>query len=649
MKSSTISSAYRADIDALRAFAIIFVVLFHFDVPPFDRGGYVGVDIFFVISGYLITKIICTEWKQTGRFNICAFYGRRVARLVPAYATILSLVFLISIFVYPPPYLAEISLSAIFSAFGIPNIYFAKTIGYFDFYSYAKPFLHLWSLGVEFQFYLVWPIILWAAASYFGSRGILLAALLFLFIGVYVNALPIFGLSPPFISGVTDSKSAVFFMTPFRLYEFAIGALAFLAENFRRSRLLNAEAASVAGAIMIGWAAVTYDAQLIYPGFHGLLPTIGTALLIWGRESFVNGVISRQVALLMIGRWSYSIYLVHWPVVSTYKNIFGSVLSPTAQVFLIAFSLAVAFLLYHFVELPFRRGYHTRLKKSARLGLAKFQLLWASPILLLVAAATSAWSSQGWTWRYSAENVSYAALEMEDLNTYVWTRLRARSSGYANNGLRKVLIIGDSQAGDFINTLYDDRDAAAMDITALMTNQCGTIAELPTEFVEMRGKDGKPCMATFGYVEVQKLQAAEFIILAMAWTDNYLEVLPFTINFIRRYNTLAPIYLVEGKQQMKPGLLVLRPFSHLMGKVEKTQMIAPQTQKLNERLRKINDVTTISMLDLFCGHGRCRFFTDEGNPIFYDNVHLSPQGAKFLGERIRESDWYGQIFNRQSR
>lgn len=329
---------FRGDIEGLRAFAVLPVVLFHLD-PAWCPGGFAGVDIFFVISGYLITRIILAEGAA---FDLRAFYVRRFFRLYPALQAVLIATLIAGWFVLGPADYARAAWSAFAAAFAVSNIWFWQTIDYFNAATHAHPLLHTWSLGVEEQFYLVWPALLifaqrrgWSLLAAIGGAGVLSL--------MAIHALQ------------TTAPEAVFYLMPFRVVELALGASLVRLEAALGAAVRSAGA--VVGAIGMALLALTFaalDSRTPWPGLWALMPVVGAGLLILGgRDPLWQRVLANPVARY-IGRISYSVYLVHWPLVTLYRTYLITEPSRLELIVLGVGSIVLGALLYAMVEVPFR-------------------------------------------------------------------------------------------------------------------------------------------------------------------------------------------------------------------------------------------------------------------------------------------------------
>jgi peptidoglycan/LPS O-acetylase OafA/YrhL len=338
---------YRADIDGLRALAILPVVLFHFRIPYFT-GGFVGVDVFFVISGYLITSLVAGE-MASGTFSIARFYERRVRRIFPALFAMLALVTAAACVLLFPFDLIRYARSLCATALFAANFEFWQETGYFDVSADQKPLLHLWSIAVEEQFYLLFPAIL----LLMGNRRRLRMA------GVIGILLASFAFS---VWAAVHAKTAGFYLLPSRAWELMLGAVfALNAVPAIRSKPLR-EAAGVSGIALIGTAIFALSPDAPFPGAYALLPCAGAALIIHsGRsdDTLVRRVLALR-PLVFIGLISYSLYLWHWPVFVFAKYVLFRELSLAERCLLIAVSFVLAILSWRFVEQPLRRPVRRR-------------------------------------------------------------------------------------------------------------------------------------------------------------------------------------------------------------------------------------------------------------------------------------------------
>jgi peptidoglycan/LPS O-acetylase OafA/YrhL len=339
------SSSYRPDIDGLRAVAVLSVVFCHagFGFP----GGYVGVDVFFVISGFLIAGLIQKELKQ-GTFTLANFWERRVRRIMPALLVVTVVTMVAGWFMLMPDAYASMGKSVVGLALLGSNVQFWRDTGYFDTAAEEKPMLHTWSLSVEEQFYLFVPLflLLLARKSQLHRAFMLLAVAAILSLGLSVY-------------GTHRYPTATFYLLPTRAWELFAGALlAFFPEKWFGGSQRWKEVTAVLGMILILVPCFAYDHETRFPGLTALPPVLGTAMLIWsGTLSERLPVLSRVLAsrpVVFIGLISYSLYLWHWPFFSFSRYQSIKSLPELERVVLILISVIVAIISWRFVEIPFR-------------------------------------------------------------------------------------------------------------------------------------------------------------------------------------------------------------------------------------------------------------------------------------------------------
>ena len=418
----------RPDIDGLRAIAVLSVFLYHLEVPPFG-GGFVGVDIFFVISGYLISRIVLTD-AEAGSFSMARFYERRIRRLAPAGIVTIIGTLLIGALWFSPGHFKSLAQDVVATVGSVSNFYFWR--GSHDYFAKAvdpSPVLHFWSLAVEEQFYLVWPALILFGHRLVG-KGL---PLLILGIGTasLVGAQMKLGTDP----------AAAFYLPIYRAYEFAIGALVIFAERWQQRFSTMPVLLAVAGFGLIGWAIVFFDGTTAFPGVNALIPCIGTACLILAGPSHPLARLLTNPLAVRIGLISYSLYLVHWPLIVYAAYILGDAahaVGPKLCVF--ALALALSELMYRTVETPFRA------RKSSLVSVAGFA---GAAIVAIASVAFIANRQEGWPWRLSPE-----AREVADLQRFgFWPCSRSPQSKCAFGAVNEpigVQLIGDSFAAQYV-------------------------------------------------------------------------------------------------------------------------------------------------------------------------------------------------------
>ncbi|HUG58068.1 MAG TPA: acyltransferase family protein [Candidimonas sp.] len=338
---SASSKTYRPELDGLRSVAVISVLLFHAGFAPFS-GGFIGVDVFFVISGYLITQIIYTDCER-GKFRFLPFMARRIARLYPALIAALLLTMVAGFVLFDPAQYRTLATSTVSAFFSASNFWFWQVAGYFDTSSELNPLLHTWSLGVEQQFYLVWPLLIYGAWRWRHGhlpQILLLAGLLSLAASQWFT--------------VVD-PSANYYLMPFRMFEFAAGGLLPWLERRGRPSNTVQEGLLGVGLFLLLYSVLSFDKNTVFPGINALLPVVGAALCIYAGGARYLGMVLRNRVAVFIGLISYSLYLVHWPLIVFYKYYVYRPLGFWDKAMLFALPFLLAYPLYRWVECRYRR------------------------------------------------------------------------------------------------------------------------------------------------------------------------------------------------------------------------------------------------------------------------------------------------------
>ena len=336
------SPTYRPDIDGLRALAVLPVLLFHAKLGC--PGGFVGVDIFFVISGFLICSLILREFEE-GNFSLVTFWERRIRRILPALTVVVLVTLVAGWFLYLPEDFESVGKSGVAQALLVSNVFFWQQEGYFSPGSDTKPLLHLWSLAVEEQFYLLFPLLLIFLARYKGfSLSKIMASL----------AVGSFAFS---VMGSYSNPEATFYLLPTRAWELMAGTLLAMLRGRLSIRPLWREAGGWLGLGLVCYSILFYNRETRFPGLAALPPCLGAFLIIASSEA-KRSLVGRILAfkpVVAVGLISYSLYLWHWPVLvfSKYLSKYGQ--SARLRVVLLAASIGLAILTWKYVETPFRK------------------------------------------------------------------------------------------------------------------------------------------------------------------------------------------------------------------------------------------------------------------------------------------------------
>ncbi len=446
----------RPDIDGLRAIAVLSVFLYHLEVPPFG-GGFVGVDLFFVISGYLISRIVLTDVEH-GRFSVALFYERRIRRLAPAGIVTIVGTLLIGALWFSPEHFKKLTQDIVATLGSVSNFYFWR--GSHDYFAKAidpSPVLHFWSLAVEEQFYLIWPAFL-LLGHRLVRRGLPL-----LILGVGVCSL----IAAQMKLG-TDAAGA-FYLPIYRAYEFAIGALVIFAERWQSPFRALPLSLAVVGFGLIAWAIVFFDSATAFPGVNALIPCLGAACLIWAGPLHPLARLLTNPLAVRIGLISYSLYLVHWPLIVYAAYILGDAAQAVGtKLCVFALAIALAELMYRTIETPFRA------RRSSLISVAGFA---GAAIAAIASVAFVANRQDGWPWRLSPE-----ARQVVDLQRFgFWPCARSSQSKCAFGAVDEpvgVQLIGDSFAEQYVAAVHPVAKDAGVRGEAFTEEGCPMLAGL---------------------------------------------------------------------------------------------------------------------------------------------------------------------------
>jgi peptidoglycan/LPS O-acetylase OafA/YrhL len=617
----------------------------------------VGVDVFFVISGFLITSILFTEMGEH-RFSFTTFYGRRIRRIFPALAVCSSAVLAYGFVSLTPSELAQLGKHVFFGAGFLSNIALWSESGYFDTEASLKPLLHLWSLGIEEQFYIVWPALLWVAFRMKARVGRLLAVLFL----------------ASFAINIVLSRTSIsddFYLPVSRFWELLAGAgLAWRRRIVPTSNVPSWISFAGLAALLVSTAVFT--PELRFPGWPALLPVVGAvAVILAGREATVNRIVFSSRAMVFVGLISYPLYLWHWPVIS-YAHIIrvGKSPRPLMALGLVAASFLLAWATYRFIEYPVRFGAHRH---------RRTQIVVASVAALGVCGLV-VWTKSGFPERYPSlpgidmRKLSVARLDADfkptkgmDVVIYGLTFV-----AHLGHGERKVALSGDSMLfhyGPRAQQLADEGQLAAN--TYFVTGpHCPPVPEViqQDKFAKCSDLPGK-------LLDLVRREKVQSVVLGSAWSGyssakgmlieregrrlplNTKEGMDAFYANLEDYVRLlqgqgAKVYLVLGvpidQHRFNPSEMVVRSLIgfRVAPDVEEGIPIAELRALLattNTNLRAVGAHTGSTLLDPLpdiCGNGEsCSPFFGAGEPKFSDGAHLRPvfvqQNVRFLDPLLK--------------
>ena len=617
---------YRPEIDGLRALAVLPVIFFHAGFRAFS-GGYVGVDVFFVISGYLITALILSE-ERTGAFTIAGFYERRIRRILPGLFAVMFACLPFVWWLMLPSEVKEFSKSVMAVLVFASNILFWREGGYFETPGAFKPLLHTWSLAVEEQYYLLFPLLLLAMLR-FARR----------WIGLLFAAAAIASLAAAQWSS-HNHPPAAFYLLPTRGWELLLGA--YVAWYFfkappttlaARQRASPAnQIGSLSGLGLIAAAVVAYDRDIPYPGLYALAPTCGTALLILcaNQDTWVGKLLKTRI-LVGVGLLSYSAYLWHQPLFAFARISSQSELGTGLALLLALASIGCAYLSWRFIEKPFR-------KKSL---LNRRQVLGATGLAgaSLLAVALIGYQTDGLARRYPEHDRALAGLDVYQAGVYVEKRfVDLELKPFDSSGRKKILIVGDSFGQDLVNAVFEGDLASRVQLsTHWIPTQCGNLF-LGEEFLGQIAEDRRAICRNSGWYTGAKLRQlmsqADAIWIASRWTPWEAQLLPQSVRRLTA-EFHAPVLVFGPKNLGRYTIRQLLALPEAQRLSYRNPILESQIEINASMKASIPAGNYLDVSELLCGSAAtCPLFTEDGQLVSFDGAHLTQDGARFLGGRL---------------
>lgn len=643
-------SPYRHDIDGLRGIAVLAVILFHIN-KNWMPGGFVGVDIFFVISGYLISQHIYQS-ALSGTFSYRDFYARRIKRIAPAMLVMVAVTVLAAKCLLLPEDVPGVTKSAIASIVSLGNVYFwhFQDVSYFAQSSAELPLLHLWSLGVEEQFYMVWPILA-VVGIRFGWLRFLGAMLLLATASVAIAQW-----------GFTVSPSFTYYMLPSRASELLIGAIAAALVSAPRHQWIAGASAPMA---MTGWLLLVLSLifireDMVFPGLYSLPPTIGTALLLLSGTK--NNALGTQVLkfkpLLWVGAVSYSAYLWHWPLLAFFRYGYGE---PTVLqgVAMLVLTLVLAWLSYRYVEQGTRHIALTRWPSIYGSFAGVSVALLAICVLVQQSDRVLPQLSDA---RYAS---SLSALRALDLNTVDFTYICQRKAlhmselnnpacvlGAGGDDPAKVLLLGDSNAAHYVGIIATFAKQAGFVFKNLEVGSCPALMGRVDPYIDpKRVNDCTHSQRAWK----QAIADADVLIFGGSWNEyegKSKQFLPALMQQVREYTAQGKKVILMGKipdisgfdrKCREKALTFPRKNCGVS-----TNPLTPEIASVNARLSAFaNSTTDVSYFDAttyLCPNNQCSPYGAAGENLYFDRHHLSMKGSWELGQRIVDTEGVPKMF-----
>jgi peptidoglycan/LPS O-acetylase OafA/YrhL len=622
---------YRPEIDGLRAVAVIPVILFHAGFSAV-AGGYLGVDVFLVISGYLITSILI-EGFESGDLTLAAFYANRIRRLLPALVVMLLGYSLSVGWLMRPAELVGLGKIGVAVATFSSNIAFWRWSGYFDGPSAAHPLLHTWSLGLEEQFYLVFPLALltlWRA----GRRATWVTL-------ICVGLVSLIGAELV----VSSKPDFAFFLLPCRAWEFLAGALvAAVPARWRDAdrRSLWAEAGTLLGLSLIVVPMLTYTSATPDPSVWTVLPVMGACLVLAysGTSRILNGLLGSAVPVA-VGMASYGAYLWHQPIIVVTRALGADTSRPLPLIGVLLATAVAAAASTRLIERP------TRDKRR----FSDRQVFWAggaaTATIISLGAVTIA--TDGFLGRFAAQDRELASIDARSVGEWVPRRFTSLKDAAFIEGPRpRILIIGDSYAQDLVDMLAESGSLNDLQLsTHAISRRCGNLFVSGSLLPYLQPGDVNRCKRDGWYTDPvlqRRMREADEVWLASFWAE---WTLPFIQPTIRNIETLTgKRVLIFGSKSFGRvdvrRLLNLAPEARLraMGVME------PEVSRVNAAMRaQLPDAQFVDLVALAGARGdSVPQFSPNGHLVSVDGRHLTRAGAALLGERLRADPRLALLF-----
>lgn len=629
--SPTPRSEFRHDINGLRAWAVLAVILYHFNVPGFS-GGFVGVDVFFVISGFLMTSIIISG-NEKNSFSLWNFYLARARRIIPALVVLCAILLVIGWFLLPSADYKLLGGHASAALLFLSNIKFWREAGYFDASSHEKLLLHTWSLSVEWQFYIILPLICMMLWRWFGRRSVKIIFISGFFLSFILSL---------YVS--SHFPSAAFYLLPCRAWEMLAGGLIWL---MLRERSLSEDISSwveKVGFFLILIAILFFDSTIQWPGYLALVPVFGTLMVLAAKRS--NSYLTTNFLAREIGTWSYSIYLWHWPLV-VYLNYIGEQKNPLWILVGVFTSIILGAVSYHFIECNARQ-------KLTMVDDKKRLVVLFTPVFITIISAYSVFFYEGVNkdFRYGASSAVSKYIDTYSREKYLTPYIRDQyktECDYFDDSVQRAKAEISESCTKRINGngifLWGDSHAQALsyglrkyiepgrDFYQVATSACQPhIGYDGNSLGEFRTACEKSNQVAIDAITRLK---PDVVILAQKNNhdkNNYKKIVGVLADLgIRNIIIIGPVPQWEPSL---PRAIALRHFDineKVIDDASFDNQLFNTDDNMKHEFSSSSMVRYISILDFLCQREKCLAKIDDKNtPLVWDYGHLSLSGSEFI-------------------
>ena len=619
---------HRYEIDALRAISIIIVCFYHFRLFKVT-GGFIGVDIFFVISGFLMTNIIYNE-TQNGIFSFSEFATRRIIRLYPTFVFVILITYFFCWVRFNPHQFLDVSYESISALFGLSNIYFWSKSGYFDTQSIEKPLLHTWSLSLEFQFYILWSVFIFFISKF--NKYCIISSILFFTIASFLLSLGI----------LNYDKSAAFFLIPSRLWEFCIGGIIVFMPSIPMISKLTCRCIILLAVIIIAFNVYIIDSNSIFPSYGALPAVLTAAAFIYFSPHAELTYLFKNWLAITLGRISYTLYLIHWPIIVFLGNDNNFHVPHFYRLLLFLLCIILSLIVYRLIESPIRKKEKFPPSLTLR-WLASFSL--AASLLFTY----NVYSRGIYVYRSPTDYIIRNAnlYDKAQAGIYLWNRYHdlEKFDDFITDKPH-LLIIGDSQSADLLNVLSEmGIDKEYEIITRKILWECGALLIPPNlrdeylktnPFIHAKPDYQNLCKHKMSRLESSPaLSNADIIIAGFKWDRSNYSYIDISFNSIRE-KSKARIFTIGKKDFDASSIDILNNF----GSGDGIQKIAYTLRssdaiEFNNIMKNKKYVYYIDMYELLCDETNksCNVITDTYSPVLWDTVHFTREAATYFSDK----------------
>ena len=625
---------YRPEIDCLRAIAVCAVIIYHAKIyilgNLFLPGGFLGVDIFFVISGYLISSLIFQELEKNKKFSFFNFYERRARRILPALIFVILVCLPFSwIFILPTSFI-DFAESILFTLGFGSNFYFYFTgLEYGAESGLLKPLLHTWSLAVEEQFYLIFPLIFFFIFKFFYNFKSILIFILILFSLIFAV----------YFSNINPSLN--FYLIFSRIWEILIGTMIYFLEKSKLKQVSNFQSnlfVSVALlAILISFSII--DSSQGHPNLKSVIPILSVGIIIFfsKKETIVVKFLSNKI-FTSIGLISYSLYLWHYPIFA-FSRVGYFIYNIYDEILVALTVLILSIVTYFFIEKPFRN------KKI--ITFKYFILTILITFTIIVSFAVTVIASKG----FESRNPLYGKFNLDNLKYSQEVRIFKYETSIPkfidNPSRKKILIFGNSHGRDFFNIFVSNKELFNQYQFSMLDGQIHCLTEIMNK---------KLCDKTLTKKLYNIFLEAEYFVISQNWADKDLEKIEEVVKLLKKYNKKIIITSQHPEFYFKNSRTIIDEFyfknKRLPSLIEEEKLEikkynseAKRTKNNNQFLKeftKLNNIKFLDKKDYLCklGKKRCHVLTDDDDKIHLDSAHTTLSGAKFFGKKIYSINWF---------